>query len=121
MHRSSRIARELKTIAAMVKIYCRKNHISPKGTVCEDCTEFLKYAEQRLTHCPFKDQKPTCGKCTVHCYKKEMQAKAKQIMRYSGPRMLWRHPIMACCHLLDSRRKVAEIRSGQRTKKIHQR
>ena len=114
-----RLSRELKTITAMVKIYCRKHHVCRKGTVCEDCTEFLKYAEQRLTHCPFEEQKPTCGKCSIHCYKKQMQDKAKQIMRFSGPRMLWKHPIMAFFHVLDGRKKAPDLQSCRRAKKIH--
>ena len=104
----SRLARELKTITAMAKIYCHNRHNFPKGSLCRDCTEFLEYAEQRLSHCPFKGQKPTCGKCPIHCYKQSMQTAAKQIMRYSGPRMLWNHPLMAFFHLLDSKRRVPD-------------
>ncbi len=105
---SARLDREFKTISAMVKIYCRQHHDHPvtrAGELCEDCSQFLEYAGQRLAHCPFAEQKPTCGNCTIHCYRQEMRAKAKQIMRYSGPRMLWRHPIMAFFHLLDGRKK----------------
>ncbi len=106
-----RLAREFKTITAMVKIYCNHRHNYPKGSLCTDCTEFLEYAEQRLSHCPFKEQKPTCGNCSIHCYKKTMQTKAKEIMRYSGPRMLWNHPILAFFHVLDSKRRVPDLRS----------
>lgn len=108
MSHSARLDRELKTIAVMVNIYCHDHHKSAAtqaNTPCEDCSRFLEYARQRLAHCPFAEQKPTCGNCTIHCYKKEMQDKAKQIMRYSGPRMIWRHPVMALFHLLDSRKK----------------
>ncbi len=117
MLHSPRLARELKTITAMVEIYCHNQHNFPKGSVCKACTEFLEYAEQRLSHCPFKEQKPTCGKCTIHCYNKAMQTKAKQLMRYSGPRMLWNHPIMAFFHLLDGKRKVPDLRSCPRAEK----
>ena len=112
MATSARINRELKTIAAMVKIYCRHHHDYPvmhAGDLCEECARFLEYAGKRLVLCPFAQQKPTCGNCTVHCYKKEMQAKAKQIMRYSGPRMIWSHPQMAFFHLLDGRKKAQDI------------
>lgn len=120
MLRPPRLSRELKTIAAMVKIYCRKHHTGLKGSICKDCKDFLNYAEQRLAHCPFREQKPTCGKCTIHCYHKAMQAKAKKIMRYSGPRMLWTHPIMALRHLLDGRKALPELQSCRQAKKIHQ-
>ena len=120
MLQQPRLSRELKTIAAMVIIYCCKHHDVQKGTLCEDCKEFIQYAERRLAKCPFKEQKPTCGKCTIHCYQKAMQAKAKEIMRYSGPRMLWTHPIMAFCHLLDGRKALPELKSCRRAKKTHQ-
>lgn len=121
MELSPHLAREFKTITAMVKIYCRNNHhCTTASSVCEDCSEFIKYARQRLSHCPFEEQKPTCGKCTIHCYKKEMQTKAKQVMRYSGPRMVWNHPLLAFCHLLDGRKKVPDLRSCQQAKKKHQ-
>ncbi len=109
MPSSNRINRELKTITAMVGIYCRKHHDYPEthaGALCEDCTQFLEYAGQRLARCPFAEQKLTCGKCPIHCYKKEMQAKAKKIMRYAGPRMIWKHPIMAFYHLFDGMKKL---------------
>ena len=120
MPSSGRLDRELKTITAMVKIYCRKHHdnqATHAGELCEDCNKFLEYVGQRLAHCPFAEQKPTCVNCTIHCYKKEMQAKAKQIMRYSGPRMLWHHPIMAFLHLLDGRKKPPETSFYRQKKK----
>ncbi len=115
MFMTPRLARELKTITAMVKIYCRKNHNCPKGTVCQSCADFLEYAQKRLARCPFKEQKPACGNCTIHCYKKEMQARARKIMRYAGPRMIWHHPSMALYHLLDGRKKVPDLRSYRPT------
>ena len=113
-------SRELQTIRAMVKIYCRKHHITQNSAVCADCNDFLEYAIKRLTACPFKTQKPTCSKCLIHCYKTNMQAKAKLIMRFSGPRMLWRHPLLALYHLLDGRREIPNPQSCRQTKKLNQ-
>ncbi|PVX26561.1 MAG: nitrous oxide-stimulated promoter family protein, partial [Candidatus Bathyarchaeum sp.] len=76
-----RIKREKKTIDKMVHVYCKGKH-HPKGKrLCDDCSEFLSYASTRLSKCPFQDEKPTCGKCLVHCYKPEMREKAKKIMK----------------------------------------
>ena len=33
----------------------------------------------------------------------------KRIMRWAGPRMLWRHPILTIRHLIDDRRPVPEL------------
>ena len=105
---SSRLDRELKTIIAMVRIYCRRHHAAASAhndEFCAECRIFVAYARQRLSHCPYGDQKPTCGNCPIHCYKKSMQDQAQKIMRYSGPKMAWRHPLMAYFHLIDSRKK----------------
>jgi len=98
-----RIEREKRTIRAMVAIYCRAKHAS-KDSLCEECEEFLRYALKRLERCPFSPDKPTCGHCTVHCYKPAMRERAKRVMRFAGPRMLWTHPILAIRHMLDGRR-----------------
>ena len=82
-----RLAREKRTVRAMVGIYCRGHH-GGAGRLCPECAEFLQYAYRRLDHCPFGVDKPTCGHCTIHCYKPAMREKAREIMRYAGP---------ACC------------------------
>lgn len=106
-----RLTRELNTISAMVEIYCRDHHHCETTAVCHECAILLQYAKKRLRLCPFQEKKPTCGTCTIHCYKSDMQTRVKEIMRYSGPRMLWNHPLMALQHLIDSRRKAPLFRS----------
>jgi len=107
-----RIKREKKTIDAIVQFYCKKKH-ETKGELCPECTEFLAYAMMRLDKCPFQERKSTCGKCTVHCYRPDMREKAKNIMRYSGPRMLLHHPGLALHHVWDGRRKPPTL--GKKT------
>jgi hypothetical protein len=85
-------------------MYCRDRH-QIKTELCADCEELQYYTAQRLEHCPFKSCKPTCAKCTVHCYKPEMRDKIKTVMRYAGPRMLRRHPLMAIRHIIDGMKK----------------
>ncbi len=104
MHR--RMERERKTIAAMSKIYCRDYHGLPDGNLCPSCQELLNYAYFRLEKCPYQEKKPTCANCPIHCYKPEMRERVRAMMRYAGPRMLLRHPILAVAHLLDGRKKV---------------
>lgn len=45
--------------------------------------------------------KPVCGKCKIHCYKPSMREKIKMVMRYSGPRMIYKHPVMLAKHAID--------------------
>lgn len=104
MAQSTRISREKKTVEAMIQIYCKHHHQSSQA-LCPDCQALFNYAQQRLDHCKFGENKSVCGDCTVHCYKKDMREKIRQIMRYSGPRMIFSHPLMAIQHVLDKRKK----------------
>jgi len=98
---SQRLVREKQTIASMVGLYCRGHH-APSDGLCPDCDAFLNYAFFRLDRCPFGAEKPTCAKCPIHCYKPEMRAKVREVMRYAGPRMLLRHPLLSLLHQFDS-------------------
>jgi hypothetical protein len=115
----------------MVAIYCRDHH-RPDGSansetrstgtgICPDCVEFLAYAEKRLAKCPYGSRKPTCAKCPIHCYRHAQRERAREIMRYAGPRMLTRHPWLALMHVADKFRPVRhpmEIRRRDRSRRI---
>ncbi|MFC2079750.1 nitrous oxide-stimulated promoter family protein [Candidatus Bipolaricaulota bacterium] len=102
-HRS-RLDRERKTVAAMIQIYCRNQH-RKDSIPCPECRTLLEYATSRIEACPFRDDKPTCASCAVHCYRTEMREQIRAVMRYAGPRMLARHPLLAVTHLIDGRRR----------------
>ena len=97
MNKLSRIEEEKQTIEQMIHFYCR--HKEKNQTLCSACSELLKYAHQRLEHCPFGERKKTCRQCTVHCYHPKMRQKIKEVMRFAGPRMIWYHPIWTLKHL----------------------
>jgi hypothetical protein len=98
--------RELKVIQTMVGLYCRGNRHAGRAPLCADCAALLSYATRRLERCVFGDAKPTCANCVVHCYRAEMREQIRAVMRWAGPRMMLRHPIMAIAHLIDERRPV---------------
>ncbi len=92
-----------RTIAAMIRIFCRRRHGS--GTdLCPACSELLEYALERLERCPFQEGKPWCSRCPVHCYRPDMRRRIGEVMRYAGPRMLYRRPFLALAHYLAGRR-----------------
>ena len=99
--RGSRIAREKRTVSAMVSMYCRGIHGG--RNLCRDCKELLHYSLRKLDVCPFRDSKPTCARCKVHCYESSMRVRMRSVMRYSGPRMFFRHPVLAIAHVSDRR------------------
>ncbi|HET7624378.1 MAG TPA: nitrous oxide-stimulated promoter family protein [Verrucomicrobiae bacterium] len=103
---SKRLEREWKTIAAMIRIYCRDKH---GAAVCADCQSLLDYAGVRLDRCRFGSEKPTCANCPVHCYQPARRDQVKVVMRYAGPRMLWHHPLMSLRHWLDGFRKAPAL------------
>ena len=111
-----RITREKKTIDVMVHIYCKAHHGTKGDELCPECTEFLEYAFLRLAKCPFQEEKSTCGKCLVHCYQPQMREKAKEIMRYSGPRMLLHSPRLALHHVFDGRKKPLTLKEFKEKK-----
>jgi hypothetical protein len=104
-----RMRREARTIEAMIEIYCRAHH-GTRGALCADCEALLDYAGLRLEKCPYQENKTTCVKCPVHCYKPAMREQVRDVMRYAGPRMLLRHPYLAVMHLLVDGRRVKPVR-----------
>lgn len=100
----ARIVREKKTIDAMIRMYCHDLHFTDAG-LCAECQELNTYARTRLDKCPFQGSKPVCADCPVHCYQADMRERMRTVMRYAGPRMIFRHPVMAIQHLLDEHRK----------------
>lgn len=102
-----RLAREDKTIAAMTAMFCRDRHATAATDdgegLCLECAELRAYARLRLGKCRYGSEKPTCANCETHCYRPEMRERVREVMRYSGPRMLRRHPVLAVAHLVDGR------------------
>ncbi|MBT8103911.1 MAG: nitrous oxide-stimulated promoter family protein [Gammaproteobacteria bacterium] len=116
-----RLARERLTMTKMVEIYCGAHHESSADNLCDACSDFLAYAETRLHKCPYGEDKPTCANCPVHCYKPARREEARKIMRFAGPRMLLRHPILAIAHQLDGFRKARHPRELSREERMRPR
>lgn len=95
-----RLAREWKTVTAMIRIYCRDQH-RPADELCPACAELTRYVSLRLDRCRFGEEKPTCARCPVHCYQRDRREQIKVVMRYAGPRMVWEHPWLSLHHMLD--------------------
>lgn len=95
----SRIEKEKQTVEQMIRLYCRKKE--KNTTLCSDCEELLRYAHARLDRCPFGNAKSNCRQCTVHCYKPDMRERMKEVMRFSGPRMILYAPWKTIRHLFE--------------------
>jgi hypothetical protein len=102
-----RLRRELRTLATMMRIHCKGCHAPlPRDAegLCTECAGLLDYARKRLAACPFGPDKPTCVNCQIHCYGPQQREATREVMRYAGPRMLFRHPVLAIAHVIDGRR-----------------
>ena len=97
-----KIAKEEKISYLMIDLYCKKKH---KNKECIECMELKDYVSLRLSKCPFGENKSFCSNCKIHCYKKDMREKIREVMRFSGPRMLFHHPILAIKHVIESKRE----------------
>jgi hypothetical protein len=102
---SVRLLRERETLRIMLEMYCRSEH-DPRGEPCPICANLLAYAWGRLQRCPYGDAKPVCARCTRHCWQSAPRDAIRAAMRYAGPRMLYRHPLLALRHLLQGLRST---------------
>ena len=82
-------------------MYCHKHH-QPENDLCKQCETLWEYSSTRIDKCVFGiDKKPPCSNCPVHCYNSEMKNRIREVMRYAGPRMIWKHPYYAIMHIVD--------------------
>jgi len=98
--------KDLKVLALFTAAYCGARHVAEKSSLpvadpelkgmglerfrlCTECREFLDYAFVRRIKCPL-DPKPTCKHCHVHCYRPGHREKVREVMRFSGRRLILR-------------------------------
>jgi len=100
---TGRQLKDLKILIAFVRLHCRARHdgqaavtLPPdlarleKGVeLCPDCTGLLLHGIERRRKCPLVP-KPTCKDCHVHCYSKEYRTRIREIMAFSGRRLIMR-------------------------------
>ena len=115
-----RLKSEHDTLVCMTRIYCGDHHAHAPDPLCPDCAALMQYAERRLAKCPYGEKKPTCANCPIHCYKPAQREQVREVMRYAGPRMTFRHPWRALVHIFDKLRKAVHPRELRRARKGQQ-
>lgn len=98
----NRIEYEKRVIKKMITLYCRKKHGAQE--LCSACMELSEYAMSRLQKCRYRKNKPLCNACSIHCYSSNKREQIKNVMRFSGPRIIFIDPILAIKHLLGMAR-----------------
>uniref|UniRef100_UPI0040576A2E nitrous oxide-stimulated promoter family protein n=1 Tax=Agathobacter sp. TaxID=2021311 RepID=UPI0040576A2E len=108
----SKREREKATVSEMIALYCRKKHKTKDG-LCRECKELKEYACLRSDKCPFMETKTFCSNCKVHCYKPQMRERIREVMHFSGPRMIFSHPIMAIRHVIESKKEKRRLKKDE--------
>ena len=100
--------REKRMVSQMIALYCRKKHHT-RGDLCPQCAALDAYAKMRADKCPFMETKTFCSNCRIHCYKPEMRAKIREVMRFAGPRMILHHPVAAIRHVVETKKEQRRL------------
>lgn len=94
--------KDIRLIGKFVEVYCNGRHGAterslfnlPAGLgerrLCPGCADFMQYAVTRRIKCPLEAEKPTCKHCRVHCYNRANLEKVREIMAYSGKKLMLR-------------------------------
>jgi len=100
-----RLRKDLKLLATFVRVYCRDSHaeapmapVELKGydvegivgrplLLCASCRKLLAHAFVKRSTCPY-DPKPSCKKCTTHCYGPAYRQQMRAVMKHSGRRLV---------------------------------
>lgn len=111
------LAKDLKTLALFISLYCRYRHqdqprqamllrthdvqaIAGRPIVlCAQCQKLLAHAFTKRSHCPMHP-KPQCKHCPSHCYAPAYRQQIREVMKFSGKKMLFAGRLDYLFHLL---------------------
>jgi len=93
--------KDITVIGRFTEVWCSDHHHAdrhpfslPNGKkplkLCAGCSAFMDYAVKKRLNCPLEAEKPNCKRCRIHCYGPEQRTLVKQIMAWSGRRMILR-------------------------------
>lgn len=94
---------EKELIHKMILLYCNAKH--PGKGLCRECGKLEAYAMTKIERCPLGDAKTSCSKCRIHCYKEPEQSRIREVMKYSGPKIAFRAPVLMFKYLYVKNRK----------------
>jgi hypothetical protein len=97
---------DLRILARFIQLFCHAKHdrkaVGEKSLpeflsssnpdmnkLCPGCAGLLAHGIKKRALCPL-DPKPSCKSCHIHCYTPEYRGKIREIMAYSGKRMILR-------------------------------
>jgi len=100
------VQKDLRMLALFIQIYCEGNHAeAPKAPftlkgfdvpaitdraatcLCPACTKLFMHAFIKRSVCPM-NPKPMCKHCPSHCYAPLYREQIREVMRYSGKKLI---------------------------------
>jgi hypothetical protein len=115
--RQKLLIRDLKLLATFIRIYCGGRHRDAVKEpvvlrthdvaaihgrplhLCQACRKLLTHAFMKRTACPL-DPKPKCKACPEHCYAPQYRTQIREVMAYSGRRLVLSGRLDYLIHLL---------------------
>lgn len=112
-----RLKRDLKTLVTFIDIYCRHQHADAgrrpaelkthdveaiRGKpvpLCPECRKLLAHAFIKRSTCPM-EPKPACKHCPDHCYHPKYRQQIRDVMRFSGRKLVTSGRLDYLYHLL---------------------
>jgi hypothetical protein len=97
--------RDLRLLADFINIYCGHKHadavrapvdikthdvtalVGKEICLCGECKKLLTHALVKRSTCPL-DPKPACKHCPEHCYHPTYRDQIKEVMKYSGRKLV---------------------------------
>lgn len=97
--------KDMSVLGRFVALYCKDKHADRPKTrftykgvddrlwkgieLCDECAKMLTHGTAKRLICP-NEPKPYCKDCDIHCYSPGYRQQVRQIMRYSGKKMMMR-------------------------------
>ena len=96
---------DLKTLVEFIALYCAHKHPDSERQLvvnkqhditaiagspvllCDPCSKLLLHSFVKRSNCPM-EPKPACKHCPDHCYHPDYRARIREVMRYSGRKMV---------------------------------
>ena len=113
----TKLEKDLRVLVRFIRLYCDHRHgaaakepFSLRGldgrslgrrpvVLCHPCRKLLAHALVKRSRCPL-DPKPACKHCPVHCYHPTYRQNIREVMRYSGRRLVLSGRLDMLYHLL---------------------
>ncbi|MBO6305825.1 MAG: nitrous oxide-stimulated promoter family protein [Selenomonadaceae bacterium] len=96
------VPKEKKHIKKSFLAYCHKHHDTEGDKLCPKCTALLAAVMVKMNKCMYGITKPICDKCDKPCFGAAQTKEFLKIMKGASNFMMFRHPIMALKHKLQS-------------------